>query len=332
MNNGIKRVTRDDVAKEAKVSNTIVSYVVNNNRYVDKDKKDRVMAAIKKLGYRPNSIARALKGKKTNHIIFIVDDIHSEHFINIVETVDSLAYENGYIITLCQDKEDEDFINRILDGYYDGIVIASNMATRESIQKLINLNIPLVYFEIRDYGEFSGSYGKINTGLYQGGIKSIEALYNNNRRNIVYAGASVNKEGLISKEGFRYKAFVDKMNEYNIPINDDSFLPEGGEEAIKKAILNYRQMPDAFFCRTDSTAFLIMKILKELNVNVPKDVSVVGYNDSSWCELSTPKLSSVKIDRLTASQKVLEFLENLSNSSENFSITLNTQLILRDTI
>ena len=62
------RVTRKDIAREAGVSETIVSYVMNNNRYVDKEKKKRVLDAVNKLGYRPNSIARALKGKKLNHI------------------------------------------------------------------------------------------------------------------------------------------------------------------------------------------------------------------------------------------------------------------------
>ena len=61
------KVTRKDIAREAGVSETIVSYVMNNNRYVDKEKKKRVLEAVNKLGYRPNSIARALKGKKLNH-------------------------------------------------------------------------------------------------------------------------------------------------------------------------------------------------------------------------------------------------------------------------
>ena len=328
------RITRDDVAKEANVSTTIVSYVVNNNRYVDKDKKARVLSAIKKLGYRPNSIARALKGKKTNHIIFIVDDIRSEHFIKIVETVDSLAYEKGYVITLCQDKDTPEFITRILDGYYDGIVLASNKATKEKLQDLINLNIPLVYFEIKDYGHLDGSYGKINTGLYQGGIRSIEALHNNNRKNIVYAGASVNQDGTICKDGFRYKAFVDKMNEYGVEVNENNVLVDIKEDELKtkiKQLHNSENKPDAYFCRTDNAAFLVMKILKELGIKIPEEVSVVGYNDTSWCELSTPKLTSVKIDRLQASVKVLEFLELLNHERGNLNITLDTEIIFRET-
>ena len=71
----MKSVTRKDIAREAGVSETIVSYVINDNRYVDAEKKKRVLAAVEKLGYRPSPIARALKGKTSNHVLFIADDI-----------------------------------------------------------------------------------------------------------------------------------------------------------------------------------------------------------------------------------------------------------------
>ena len=88
-----KQVTRKDVAEEAGVSVTIVSYVINNNRYVDKEKRIKVEEAIKKLHYKPNSIARALKGKKLNHIVFIADQIVTEHFSLLVSELDKHAYD-----------------------------------------------------------------------------------------------------------------------------------------------------------------------------------------------------------------------------------------------
>ena len=80
MDSKFVRPTRKDVAKLAGVSETVVSYVINNNRYVSQDKRLRVQEAIKKLNYRPNNIARTLKGKSSNHIVFIADQIVTEHF------------------------------------------------------------------------------------------------------------------------------------------------------------------------------------------------------------------------------------------------------------
>ena len=98
MNQNGERVTRADVAKEAGVSETIVSYVVNNNRYVAKDKRTRVEEAIAKLHYRPNNVARALKGKRSNQLLFIADQITNEYFSRIVSEMDKYAYEAGFLI------------------------------------------------------------------------------------------------------------------------------------------------------------------------------------------------------------------------------------------
>ena len=93
-----ERVTRADVAKAAGVSETIVSYVVNNNRYVAKEKRQRVEDAIAALHYRPNNVARALKGKRSNQLLFIADQITNEYFSRIVSEMDKYAYEAGFLI------------------------------------------------------------------------------------------------------------------------------------------------------------------------------------------------------------------------------------------
>ena len=90
-----ERVTRADVAKMAGVSETVVSYVINNNRYVAMDKRKRVEEAVRALNYRPNNIARALKGKQSNQILFIADHITNEYFASIVSEMDKYAYNSG---------------------------------------------------------------------------------------------------------------------------------------------------------------------------------------------------------------------------------------------
>ena len=124
MSNQRKRVTRADVAKLAEVSETIVSYVVNNNRYVDKEKKKRVLAAIKELNYLPNYAARTLQGKKSNHIVFIADRIENEHFSGLVREIEKHAYKHGYMISLCANRNTDDFVQQIISRQYDGVIIS----------------------------------------------------------------------------------------------------------------------------------------------------------------------------------------------------------------
>ena len=87
--------TRKDVAELAGVSETIVSYVINNNRYVSAEKRKRVLEAVETLHYRPNSIARALKGKGSSHILLIVDNVANEYFGSLIQEIDAIAYDKG---------------------------------------------------------------------------------------------------------------------------------------------------------------------------------------------------------------------------------------------
>ena len=120
-----ERVTRVDVAKMAGVSETVVSYVINNNRYVAMDKRKRVEEAVRALNYRPNNIARALKGKQSNQILFIADHITNEYFASIVSEMDKYAYNSGYLISLCANRNTEEFVSQVISRQYDGIIVSS---------------------------------------------------------------------------------------------------------------------------------------------------------------------------------------------------------------
>ena len=112
--------TRKDVADLAGVSETVVSYVINNNRYVAPEKRERVLKAIEELKYRPSSIARAMKGKGVNAILFICDNMTNEHFGKIVDEMDRLAYDRNYLISLIRGKNDERFVNQVLSHPFGG--------------------------------------------------------------------------------------------------------------------------------------------------------------------------------------------------------------------
>jgi len=162
-----RQVTRKDVAQLAGVSETVVSYVINNNRYVDKEKRRRVEEAIRELNYRPNTIARALKGKNTNHIVFIADQIITEHFSLLVSELDKHAYDLGYMVSLCSNRNSQKFINDIISRRYDGIIISSISFPNEYIQQLIDARIPVVLLANRDYSGIQADFGAGQRVFYQ---------------------------------------------------------------------------------------------------------------------------------------------------------------------
>ena len=141
-----ERVTRADVAELAGVSETIVSYVMNNNRYVAKDKRERVEEAVRLLNYRPNNVARALKGKPSNQILFIADHITNEYFASIVNEMDQYAYDAGYLISLCGNRNTQEFVSQVISCQYDGIIISSGSFQADYVEQLTKAGIPVVVF------------------------------------------------------------------------------------------------------------------------------------------------------------------------------------------
>lgn len=337
------RVTRADVAREADVTETIVSYVINANRYVDSEKRRRVQAAIKKLHYTPNTMARALKGKKTNHILFIADDIIGNHFGEIISEMDRIAYDKGYFISLCADKNDKFFIQRIFERFFDGIIIASCTISEQYIRSLIESRIPVVLFKIRNYRNFEGTYGQINTGLYEGARLCVKALYGKGRRNLLFIDRLGGKtEGKISQDE-RLRGFTDQCKELGLDFSPKHIIQNCADESelIRKIEKRFsaRNHPDGIFGRTDSVACAAMLGVKQAGLLIPKDVSVIGFNNSRQCKYTVPCLSSIQINRAEAAKHAVELLEKLidHNSDDEIqtsciNIELHTELIVRESL
>jgi len=337
MNKTIKRVTRKDVAEKANVSPTIVSYVINNNRYVDAEKRKRVESALKELGYKPNAMARALKGKQSNHILFIVDDLQSEHFSRIMKQIDSWAYENNYFISLCESRNSDSFVNQVYQRYFDAVLIASGTFKQKYIQQLIDTKIPVVILEMRRYDKLKGSFGLIDTGLYQGARNCCKTLIDKNRESIVFVDSfkslSFTKS---SKDDFRYKGFLDELNSHNYikdinfkiinNCNSEKDLSNKIEEIIASGF-----KIDGVFGRTDSVAILSMYKLIDLGYQIPKDCSIIGVNNARISRYTTPHLATLDINREGIAKATINLLDKMFKNKDldKLNISLNTSLIER---
>lgn len=338
----IKRITRNDVAKKAGVSPTIVSYVVNNNRYVDSTKKDRVKKAMKELGYRPNSMARALKGKHSHLILFIVDDLIGEHFGKINKQMNAWANENDYFICLCESRNNDDFINQIFQSYFDGVIIGSYTLKHKYIQKIIDTNIPVVLLEMRKYSDLTGEFALINSGLYEGARTCCKALLDKKREHIVYIDSfteDIEKEH--TSDDFRYEGFVDELKK-NKKYNENNFKLishcKDEEELNDKlqSLIDSGFNIDALFGRTDSVALKGMFKMKAMGYKIPEDCSVIGVNNLNIANYSDPKLTSLDIDRAGIGNFATNILSKMFSGEELLPaekhIVLKTTLINRESL
>ena len=138
MESGRQKVTRKDVAREAGVSETIVSYVLNKNRYVKEEKRQRVLEVVEKLQYHPNNIARALHGKGSLQILFLAEELSSGYFSELVSQMSRDAYRRGYMISLCESQEEDEFVSQILSRQFDGLIVSASIYGSGSNSSTLN--------------------------------------------------------------------------------------------------------------------------------------------------------------------------------------------------
>ncbi|MDY4067090.1 LacI family DNA-binding transcriptional regulator [Bullifex sp.] len=324
----MKSVTRKDIAREAGVSETIVSYVINDNRYVDAEKKKRVLAAVEKLGYRPSPIARALKGKTSNHVLFIADDMMSEYFGIIIGEMEKRLSGKGYMISLSVDKGDPSFVKKVLDWNFDGVIVGSRTMDQRSIQTLISSSIPTVLLAINEYPVFEGRYGVIYTGLKGGAIDAVSAMKKIGRTKIVYIDSL--SEKYVLPTDYRYQGYCQVVQEPLVI----SGVPTQEALEIKVRDLYRKEHFDGILARTDSVALYAIRALKDLGVKVPDDVSVVGFNNSKMCEYTSPTLSSVRIRQDLIAESALNLMLELRNEGDVQVLRseLKTELIKRESL
>jgi len=329
-----RQVTRRDVAREANVSETIVSYVINNNRYVDKEKRKRVEQAIKKLNYRPNNIARALKGKSSNHIAFIVDQIITEHFSLLVSEMDKRAYDLGYMISLCANRNTQEFVNELINRCYDGIIISSISFSNENINKLVSAGTNVVLIENRDYEEIKGA-GKINTGLYLGSKNCVNYLVNKGCKNIIYIDRFSKRGNFSNMNDLRYRGFVEKTKEI-WPTKDVMEKIVTGckdETEVEKRVCEYiKHNPvDGIIGRNDKMACIAMKAVQKLGYKIPDDIAVIGFDNSTLSKYTTPPITSVEIERENIAEAAIQMLQTMINNNKiPEPVTFLTNIVERE--
>lgn len=329
-----KAPTRKDVAQLAGVSETIVSYVLNNNRYVAKDKRERVLKAVQQLQYRPNNIARALKGKRTNHILFICDNISNEYFGRLVEEMDRISYEKGFLISLLRGRNDDQFVSQVISRVFDGIVISSTSFEERHVVEIINSGVPVVLLMNREYESVGDRASKIYTGLQNGVRDCVTLLAGQGRKHIVYIDRVSQNHRYSTLDDWRYNGFITQMQECGFKVTKDNVVvgyesEEQLYEGFKLRLQNGLQV-DGIVGRNDSLACTAMTAAMSVGLRVPEDVAVIGFDNSRLCSYISPRLSSVELNKPAIAAEILNAFEHMLSGKGPVEKHLQAQLIERE--
>jgi LacI family transcriptional regulator len=336
----IERSSIKDVAREAGVSISTVSSVINKNKFVSEELKNRVQEAIKKLEYKPNIIARGLRIKSTSTVGVILPDISQPFFAQVIRGMEEAARRRGYTLILgCSFyniKEEERQINILMDQFVDGIIFFCGYDSHDHIIEVYDSGIPVVVTD-REIEDKSIPSVLIDNSLAM--EKAVEYLVEMGHRKIGYVTFSFHNQTTARK---RYEGYLSGIKKHGIKydpelvIIDDSIrLNElsGAYNAVR-GLLNNKIMPSAFVTLADYLAIGLIKALKEVGYKVPQDISVMGFNNEIVSQFSEPPLTSVKQPKKLMGQMAMDLLLDMVENKEvkDKNIILPTEIIERDSV
>lgn len=329
-----ERVTRADVAKAAGVSETIVSYVVNNNRYVAKDKRERVEQAIAELHYRPNNVARALKGKRSNQLLFIADQITNEYFSRIVSEMDKYAYDAGFLISLCANRNTPEFVSQVISRQYDGIIISSTSIPMEYVTHFSNAGIPVLLFEHRKHENLPVRVATLASGLYSGARTGVDHLVGRGRKHIIYIDRISRRGNVSGPTDLRLNGYLDEMKAHGLDAGTHTVIAGcHTEEELAETVIRYigeHQTVDGMIGRNDMVACIAMQAVLSVGKRVPEEIGVVGFDNSSISRFCSPRLTTLEMQREEISRTVIEMMLQMMNGKIPEHAAFETKLIVRE--
>ncbi|MGG3837142.1 LacI family DNA-binding transcriptional regulator [Paenibacillus thiaminolyticus] len=323
-----------DVARKAGVSVTTVSRVLNNEKYVTDELKQKVLAAIEELDYSPNHIARSLVRQKTNLIGVIVPDLASSFYSTILSSVEEEASENGYNLLVCNIIEDIDkelkYLNVFQEMRVEGIIIMHEKINNEIKQFLDKSNIPVIFSSVKPVNR---KFHSVIIDDYEAAYEATEYLISLGHTRIGFIGGDMRD---ITSGQNRYAAYRNALATYEIPIVyeyikfGDYKLQSG--YALMEELLQCDPMPTAVFAVSDDMALGAMNCISDHQLKVPENISIIGFDGSPFTEIIRPRLTSMEqpIQRM-GTESVKALLRLIAEpSSLNQDIILPHELVIRD--
>lgn len=280
-----------DVAKRAGVAPITVSRVINNSGYISQATRERVEAAVKELGYVPNTLARGLRSKRTKTLALVVTDITNPYFTLMARGVEDAAGASNYSVVYCNTDEseakEEKYAHLLAQRQVDGVLLVPSGGNVKTIKFLLSNDIHVVVLDRRVSGiEIDSVRSNSEDGAYRL-IKLLIGL--GHERIATITGPKDVSTSVDRVAGYR-QALIESSLENNELVYYGAFNQESGYELTRQAMLNSPK-PTAILGANNFITIGIIKALHDLNANVPQDISVVGFDDLPESMLVAPFLT-----------------------------------------
>lgn len=333
-------VTIKDIAKALGLSVSTVSRALRDSYEISPETKKLVLECAEKLNYKPNPIALSLKERRTRSIGVVVCEIANNFFSQVINGIESVAYDKGYNVIISQSHES--YEREVIDLQYlasrsvDGLLISVSTETNDfsHLRVLHEKGFPIVFFD-RVTSELQTH--AVTVDNFKGSYEATEHLLKNGFENI----AAITNSEFLSISNERISGYKAALADYQIKPRK-GFIQHcfyGGmifseiEEAVNR-LLSLPERPDAIITMSDKLSTGCIKTLKRRGMKIPGEIAIIGFSNSDIAELIDPPLSVVRQPALEMGKAAMDLLIQIIEAkrpiTEFEKRVLTPELIIRN--
>lgn len=331
-----KLATIEDVAAIAGVSIATVSRAINEPTKVADETRRRVNDAIARTGYTTNAMARSLRMRRSNMILILAPDVGDPNFSNILVGLETEASKRGYGVLIGNTQNDpereSDYLRFISSNQADGMILLTGHlpfghaqpGQETRLPPMVAVNEPVANSDIPFVG----------VDNFEGARLAAEHLISQGHRRIAFIGRSSSRAvNQLRERGYRAALEGAGIAIEPLLILDGDGTTESGRQATEHMFVR-DVLPTAFLCVNDATALGVIIALTARRYDLPRQFSVMGFDDISFASFVTPSLTTMKQPRLRIGEAAMDMLLGLleGNHPDRNSVLLRSELIVRNSV
>lgn len=333
-----EKVSINDIARAVQVSAGTVSNALNDRKGVSPAKKQEILAIAKKMGYEKSTVQK--ETKEVRFIYFkrhgyVVDD--TPFFSQLISGIETACRTNGYKMLITQidlvENNTKEILKNLESDSCDGTIVLATEMVRGDLALFEGIKKPVVYL---DNCFREGNCDCVLIANENSSYTATKLIIEYGHRRIGLLASSTH----INNFYYRRRGFHTAVEEFGLtvdPKHEFYLCPtnEGSYRDMKKLLEDYQsKMPTAFFAENDIIAQGAIRAMKEAGINIPEDVSVIGFDDMPFCELVTPRLTTVGVNKQKIGEEsVMLLLKRIEQDKVSaIKIEVETKLMIRDSV
>ncbi|WP_372772556.1 LacI family DNA-binding transcriptional regulator [Mangrovibacterium sp.] len=325
----------NEVAKRAGVSIATVSRVLNNSESVNEETRMKIIKAIKELKYQPSRVAKRLRSKSGagNLLGVLIPDIQNPFYVDVLQGIEDVAYQNNYVIIMCnfsQDEKKEAHYLEILESEaIDGLIAAPAHEDDPRIKKIMRNGLPVVCV---DRGLKGMDVDIVWVNNEEGAYQAVSYMIGEGYKRIAHIGGLTT----IPSSRLRLSGYLKALKDHGLQV-DENLIVQGdssyaGGVKFTEQLLKLSSPPDALFTGNNLITLGALEVINREKLQIPRDIAILGFDDMNWANALNPPLTAVRQPAYEIGKRAGELLIQRIKDPKRpcIQMTLNSELKIRN--